>query len=42
MRIGDGERGGRIRGGLEGIDGVSVGLGVGRTKRGRTYGLKAL
>ena len=32
---GEGERAGRMRGGREGTDGVSGGLGVGRTKRGR-------
>ena len=37
MAGGDGERGGRIIGGLEGIGGVSVGLDVGRTKRGFAY-----
>lgn len=32
---GVGERGGIIRGGFEGIDGVTDGLGVGSTNRGR-------
>ncbi len=40
--VGDGERGGIISGGLEGNDEVAGGLGVGRTKRGRTGGLNSL
>ena len=31
-----------MRGGLEGIDGVPAGLGVGRIKRGRVCGFKSL
>lgn len=40
--VGDGERGGRIMGGLESTDGVPVGLGVGKTKCGRAGGLGSL
>lgn len=40
--VGDGERGGRISGGLESTEGVPVGLGIGKTKRGRADGLGSL
>ena len=39
---GVGERGGMIRGGFEGIDGVTDGLGVGSTNRGRAGWSKSL
>lgn len=40
--VGDGERGGRIRGGLESTVGGPVALGAGKTKRGRACGLESL